>query len=650
MNTCTRQRLGRVALATGLVLLCAQQAFTAAGALPSADYKVSRLCARPGFGSAGCLGLRLVASSPRSVPGVSVVTHPRNARASSQPATPAIEYKEPFEGSITPHELLGAYGLSSVPAPATTQTIAIVDAYDDPTAEQDLEHFDQQFKLPACTTVNGCFRKVNQAGNSAPLPASNSAGLEPEAGWALEIATDIEMAHSVCQACKILLVEARTSSFSDLEAAENTAVQLGATAISNSWGGPECGEGICVSDSPAFDHPGVVITASSGDSGYLDWAAANPEERGSADYPASSPHVIAVGGTRLLQSGGEWQQETIWNDGGESEGERGGAGAAGGGCSAAFSAPAWQRELPAWEGVGCTTHRAVADVAADADPYTGVAVYDSTPVTEGAETVSGWNVLGGTSVASPIIASTFALAGGGDEVRYPARTLYRNATKSVGAFHDVQQGSNGECLKPFNVNTAKSGCTIAEQATTCGSKSICLAGPGYDGPAGVGTPNGILGFVAGAGEAEESNQEQPTVGPTTEEPARTAQPIVSGGPTTSPPSTQPVLSAPQAPHIPHLVFLGLTTRSMIALNRFRPHLSQVRFTFVIDLPARVKVLFAKRTRHRRWRTLRRALTISAGLGRNSAKLAGSQVLAPGTYRLTLTPQQGAARSLVFHIG
>ncbi len=648
MITCTRQRLVRVALATLLILLCAQQAFAAAPSpLPSADYSISPLCARPSFGYVGCLGLRLVASSPRAVPGARVMTH----RASSRQPASAIEFKEPFEGSITPPELLGAYGLSSAPAPATTQTIAIVDAYDDPTAEQDLEHFDQQFELPACTTANGCFRKVNQAGNSAPLPESNSEGLEPEAGWALEIATDIEVAHSVCQACKILLVEARTSSFSDMEEAEGTAVQLGATEISNSWGGPECGEGICVSDSPAFNHPGIVITASSGDLGYLNWDAFSAEERGSADYPASSSHVIAVGGTRLLQSSGEWQQETIWNDGGQSKsGERGGAGAAGGGCSGAFSAPAWQQELPAWEGVGCGTHRAVADVAADADPYTGVAVYDSTPVTEGAETVSGWNVLGGTSVASPIIASTFALAGGGDGVRYPARTLYRNAAKSASAFHDVQQGSNGECLQAFNGNTAKSGCTSAEQGASCASKSICLAGPGYDGPAGVGTPNGIAGFVAGAGEAEESNQERPTVGPTTEEPPRTVQPIASGGGTTSPPSTKPVLSAPQAPHIPHLVFLGLTTRSMIALNSFSPHVSQVRFTFVIDLPARVKVLLAKRGRRRRWRPLRRALTINATLGRNSDKLTGSQILAPGTYRLTLTPQQGLARSLVFHIG
>jgi len=627
------------------MLLCSQQAFAAAlSPLTSSDYRVSPVCAGQGFGSAGCLGLRLVAKAPQTVPGVRVMTR----RASSKQPAPAIEYKEPFEGSLTPSELLGAYGLSSAPAPTTTQTIAIVDAYDDPTAEQDLEHFDQQFELPACTTVNGCFRKVNQAGNSAPLPESNSEGLEPEAGWALEIATDIEVAHSVCQACKILLVEAATSSFSDMEAAESTAVQLGANEISNSWGGPECSESLCVSDSPAFNHPGVVITASSGDLGYRNWDAANAEERGSADYPASSPHVIAVGGTRLVQSSGEWQQETIWNDGGESKtGERGGAGAAGGGCSTAFSAPAWQRALPAWEGVGCANRRAVADVAADADPYTGVAVYDSTPTTEGAETVSGWNVLGGTSVASPIIAATFALAGGGEGVPYPARTLYRNAAKSASAFHDVQQGSNGECLKPFNFNTAESGCTGAEQATICKSKSICLAGPGYDGPAGVGTPNGIAAFVPEAGEAEESTKEEP---PTEETPGLPSW-ITNGSGATSPPSTQPVLSAPQTPHIPHLVFLGLTTRSIVALNSARPHASQVRFTFVIDLPANIKVLLAKRARHRRWRALHRAsVTIRATLGRNSDKLAGSQVLAPGAYRLTLTPQQGAARSLVFHIG
>jgi hypothetical protein len=647
MTTLTRPTLVRVALATGLILLCAQQAFAAAPSpLSSTDYRVSPVCASQGFGSASCLGLRLVAKAPQTVPGVRVMTR----RASSIQPAPAIEYKEPFEGSLTPSELLSAYGLSSAPAPATTQTIAIIDAYDDPTAEQDLQHFDQQFELPECTTANGCFRKVNQEGKAAPLPESNSEGLEPEAGWALEIATDVEMAHSVCQACKVLLVEAATSSFSDMEEAENTAVHLGATAISNSWGGPECSESLCISDSPAFNHPGVVITASSGDLGYLNWDAVNAGERGAADYPASSPHVIAVGGTRLVQSSGEWQPETIWNDGGESKtGERGGAGAAGGGCSTAFSAPAWQRALPAWEGVGCANRRAVADIAADADPYTGVAVYDSTPITEGAETVSGWNVLGGTSVASPIIASTFALAGGGNGVSYPARTLYSNAAKSASAFHDVQEGSNGECLKPFNRNTAESGCTSLEQATICKAKSICLAGTGYDGPSGVGTPNGIAAFVPEAGEAEESNNEEPPA--PSEEAPRLPSWITNGSGATSPPSTPPVLSAPQALHVPHLVFLALTTRSMIALNGARPRASRVQFAFVIDLPSRVKVLLAKRAPHRRWRALHRAsVTISATPGRNSDKLAGSQVLAPGTYRLTLTPQQGAARSLVFHIG
>ena len=146
-----------------------------------------------------------------------------------------------------------------------------------------------------------------------------------------------------------------------------------------------------------------MITAASGDNGYLDWGLAEASERGFADYPASSPHVVAVGGTRLsLTAGGAWKEETVWN----------GDGAGGGGCSTVLTAPAWQQSVADWSAVGCGSHRAVADVSADADPYTGVAVYDSTPITEGEIEYRGWVPIGGTSVASPIIASTFALAGG----------------------------------------------------------------------------------------------------------------------------------------------------------------------------------------------------------------------------------------------
>src|SRR4029077_15672612 len=263
-----------------------------------------------------------------------------------------------------------------------------------------------------------------------------------ERGWAQEIATDIEVAHGVCESCRILLVEAKSNSNSDLYTAETTAANLGANEISNSWGGEEP-----FADSSAFNRPGVVITASSGDSGYLNWL----EEGGSsfAEYPASSPHVVAVGGTRLALNASTkaWENETVWNDGGASGGFLEGAGAGGGGCSVPFTAPSWQQAVADWAAVGCGSDRAVADVSADADPYTGVAVYDSTENPEGNK---GWGVIGGTSVASPIVASVFALAGGSQGVSYPARTLYESLTKAPGSLHDVTAGSNGEYLKPFH--------------------------------------------------------------------------------------------------------------------------------------------------------------------------------------------------------
>ncbi len=214
---------------------------------------------------------------------------------------------------------------------------------------------------------------------------------------------------------------------------------------------------------PAFDHPGVVITASAGDDGYLNWLE---EPRSAyASFPASSPHVVAVGGTRLspLGTSGEWTGERVWNDGGESGRVKDGHGAGGGGCSVQFAAPPWQRDVSDWSRVGCGSDRAVADVAADADPYTGLAVYDSSSPectseydTENAKkelvrhTVAHWCTIGGTSLASPLIASVFALAGGAQGVEYPAQTLYENAAKSSATLHDVSEGSNGECLLPFD--------------------------------------------------------------------------------------------------------------------------------------------------------------------------------------------------------
>ncbi len=440
--------------------------------LPASDYSVRSVCAVPAPGHAGCLALELVGQTPAA----RAHTHPlgmaRSAPLTASKATEPCESPSAAEGcyGLRPQDLHSAYGLPTTASSA--QTIALVDAYDDPHAEADLKVYDEEFHLSSCTTANGCFTKVNEQGQTSPLPAT-------EGGWAEEISLDIEVAHGTCQNCHILLVEASDSSYTSLDAAEETAVKLGAAEISNSWSGGEPS-----TDSPVFNHPGIVIAAAAGDDGYLNWQSQELETRGSVGYPASSPHVVAVGGTRLsFTTGGAWAGETVWN----------GDGATGGGCSEHFGAPPWQRGLSGWSAVGCESKRAVADVSADADPYTGVAVYDSTPVqTESGKRVLGWVPIGGTSLASPLIASAFALGGGAGGVEYPAETLYENQLKSPASLHDVQSGSNGECSEPFNDETGLSGCTALEEAqSSCSGKPICLAGLGYDGPSGVGTPHGL---------------------------------------------------------------------------------------------------------------------------------------------------------------
>src|SRR3954447_116753 len=274
-----------------------------------------------------------------------------------------------------PADLQSAYALPSATA-GTGQTVAIVDAFDDPTAEQDLGDYRANYGLPPCTTANGCFRKVNENGGTLPMPP-------PGADWGLEISLDLDMVSAVCPNCHILLVEATTNLNSDLYTAVDTAARLGANAISNSYGGDESSSETTTGDAH-FNHPGVAITASSGDSGY------------GVSYPASSRYVTAVGGTSLTRSS---RSRRGWT-------ERAWSGA-GSGCSARNSGSGQRSSVSQCDG------RAVADIAAVADPATGVAVYDSY-VFDG---TSGWLTFGGTSAAAPIIAGVFALAGNTDEVR-----------------------------------------------------------------------------------------------------------------------------------------------------------------------------------------------------------------------------------------
>ena len=552
--------------------------------------------------------------------------------------------------------------------------MAIVDAYNDPAAEADLRAYDEEFSLPACTAENGCFTQLNEHGESGNLPfpktvaeleqarAGSTAQVEEAeeaSGWGMEISLDIETAHAVCQSCHILLLEATVPADVYLEGAERTAESLGATEISNSWGGPEAGTTTKSEASGPFDHPGTVITASAGDNGYLDWDSG----AGAVEFPAASPHVVAVGGTRLkLGPGSIWEGETVWN----------GDGAGGGGCSTIFPAPSWQLSLPDWSSVGCSTARAVADVSADADPYTGVAVSDSTSpecetsYTEGkTKHVLHWCTLGGTSLASPLIASVFALAGGAGGVSYPASTLYANVAATPKDLHDVTSGSNGACAQPFNGSTGVSGCTVEEEAADCASHLICLAATGYDGPTGLGTPDGLAAFEAsGAGGGGESPSEKPTGSETpaggSETPGggsgpggglpRGASPgDPSGGPSEEdePEAGEEGQSNPETGTISAL---QLSPASVAAAAHHR--IGQLGFSFTASAAVHVHVVLSRQVsthHHVRWQTLHRSETVAARAGRNTGKLthrhAGAGRLPPDVdHRARDRPLAGDPRS------
>jgi hypothetical protein len=344
---------------------------------------------------------------------------------------------------LLPANLINAYKL---PSSSTTATVAIVDANDDPNAESDLATYRSQFGLPACTTVNGCFRKVNQNGATSPLPSPNT-------GWAGEISLDVDMVSAICPSCHILLVEASSANDADLYTAEDYAASQ-AKFVSNSWGGQEY-RGQTTSDSH-FNHPGVAITVSSGDDG------------NGAEYPATSRYVTAVGGTSLrTASNSRGWTESAWGS------VSGGAGSgAGSGCSSFDLKPTWQTVT-----TNCS-NRAEADVSAVADPNTGVAVYQTYGL-------SGWAVYGGTSVAAPIIASVYALAGAPGAGDYAAAYPYAHQ----GNLFDVTSGSNGSCGAP-----------------------VCTAGAGWDGPTGLGTPNGTAAFTAGGVTVNNPGNQTGTVG------------------------------------------------------------------------------------------------------------------------------------------
>ena len=492
----------RLRTRVALVGLTAAAATLAAVALPGSAsaagsttvWTVDPACAVAAAGHASCYALKLERTTVSS------------AQAAKMPAAartrPAMQ--EGPAGGYTPFELAKAYGLSS--DAATNQTVAIVDAFDDPTVLSDLSQFDATYGLPPETASS--FKVVNQLGQAAPLPSANP-------GWAAEITLDVQAVRGLCHKCKILLVEANDNQNSNLAAAVNTAVNMGAKIVSNSYGGPQT-----EASDAAYDHPGVAILASSGDDGWYGWDRWNtgcPSSCGGAatDNAPSAPavynSVIAVGGTSLyLNPDGTRASESVWNENGQGDiwgYNLGGAiGAAGSGCSTLTPTQPWQQKVAGYGGVGCAKgKRSGVDIAAIADPYTGYDIFHTT-----SDCTSGcWQTFGGTSLSSPVVAAMWGLAGGPGGVANPALSLYGHFKSTANSTYDVTVGGTGFCgtgsptwcTGGYNPNTGtrELDCawdTAGTSDTPLANRSQCYARPGYDGVSGVGTPIGVKVFKA----------------------------------------------------------------------------------------------------------------------------------------------------------
>ncbi|HEY0615920.1 MAG TPA: hypothetical protein VGC96_14820 [Candidatus Elarobacter sp.] len=299
---------------------------------------------------------------------------------------------------LTPATLRSAYGLPAAAGGSATPTgplVAVVAAFDDDKAEKDLGTYRQQFGLPACTSSNHCFTKVQmKATPGAPPPAPSPKKNSPDAvTWADEIALDLAMVSAACPNCRIALVESLGQDLDSLADAVDYAASLGPVAISNSWGVTEGGGNVPNIDpdaQAAFNHPGIAITASAGDLG-----------AGQTQFPASSPFVTAVGGTTMTADATSprgWK-ETVWSGSGN-------------GCSIMVGLPSWQT-APG----GCSA-RSIPDISVIADSALGVTVYSSAE--------KGWVTLGGTSVGAPFVAGLYGAANdyGAGTVGAPA--IYAN--------------------------------------------------------------------------------------------------------------------------------------------------------------------------------------------------------------------------------
>jgi hypothetical protein len=392
------------------LMLCSGLALALVPAVPAAaQVRSPSSCAPAAVGQVTCAAL---------VPaGATAMTQAQVAASGTPPP------------GYSPEQLRYAYGMEFQSLTGGVgQTVAVVTEYDDPTAESDLGIYRSEYNLPACTTANGCFSKVNETGGTS-YPPTGPAG----SGWTLADAEALDMISAICPNCHIALVEAGTNGITDLGTAENEAIiGLGADFVTNTWFDTESTFGTSepTYDASYFNHQGVAITAPDGlNGGYGTY------------YPAASPDVIAVGGTTLTQDPGTargWA-ETAYSG-------------TGSGCSPYEAKPPWQTDT------GCSD-RTLNDTAAVANPSTSdpdsaVAFYDTTS--------GGWVATGGEDPAAAIIAAAYALAGTPAARSYPASYLYAHTS----LVNNITSGSNGTCTPAY----------------------LCTAGPGYNGPTGVGTP------------------------------------------------------------------------------------------------------------------------------------------------------------------
>ena len=428
-----------------------QSSFAAASSSAATSGDHAPACGTPAAAHARCGAIELLNPSQNWHPGPNAAAPSKRPGGGSTATAPSGYY---------PADLQSAYNLSGPLSSMTTPggaTIAVVDAYDDPYAATDLAAYrstmyaatDPSTLLagaaipPLCSTKikSGCvtFTKVNQAGGTS-YPQGNT-------GWGEEISLDLDMISAICPDCNITLVEASSSSFSNLDAAVTYAKTLHPAAVTNSYGGSEFSSETSYNADYSYSSSSsggqTAVTAATGDSGY------------GVEFPAAAPNLTAVGGTSLTYSGTgsslTWNPQTVWT----------GAGA---GCSAYETMPTWQA-TSAFDLPGVCNSRQVGDVSAVADPNTGVAVYDT-------YREPGWMVFGGTSASTQIIGAMYGLAAGAGVEQPSPAALYGG--KGV---VPVTSGSDG----------------------SCGGTYLCQAGTGqlssgYAGPVGVGVPDGIGAF------------------------------------------------------------------------------------------------------------------------------------------------------------